>query len=297
MTARHEPVVVGVDGSTSALDAVRWAAHVARRDHLPLRIVHIYNLPTGLPSDVVEQESLLDTLRGRGRRWLAEARAAAIGAAPDLAIETVLDAGHTVPELLRESEAAAMIALGTRGLGAFAGLLVGCTSVAVAGQAACPVVIVRGPAPDVAPRDVGPVVLGVDGSPVSEAAIAYAFAEASAREAELVAVHTWTESALELALAGNNAPIDLKLLRQQADETLAERLAGWQEKYPGVRIQRDVVHDRPGRALRRYSATAQLVVVGRRGRGSFASLLLGSTSQDLLLHARCPVAVVRADLF
>jgi nucleotide-binding universal stress UspA family protein len=135
----------------------------------------------------------------------------------------------------------------------------------------------------------------VDGTEVSEAAIAFAFAEASARRTDLVAVHTWTESLFEVAMAGNNTPVDLRAQRQQADETLAERLAGWQEKYPDVRIQRDVVHDRPGRSLRRCSSTAQLVVVGRRGRGSFTSLLLGSTSQDLLHHALSPVAVVRAD--
>lgn len=290
------PVVAGVDGSASALEAVAWAAGIASREHRVLRLVHVYDLPTGLPSAVVAPEALLDALRDQGRRWLDQAREAAALVDATVPIETALDAGHTVPALLREARSAAMIALGTKGLGAFAGLLVGCTSVAVAGQARCPVVIVRGPAPDTPPRETGPVVVGVDGTPVSEAAIAFAFTEASARRAELVAVHAWTESAFELALAGNNAPLDLANLRRQADETLAERLAGWQEKYPDVRILRDVVHERPGAALRRYSSGAQLVVVGRRGRGSFASLLLGSTSQDLLHHGRCPVAVVRADM-
>jgi len=293
-TRRTGQVVVGVDGSDSALEATRWGAAVAVRDRVPLRLTHAYDLPLGLPSGVTDDESLLHALREQGRRWLAEAREVAAEVDPDLPVDTELEAVRTVPALLHESQTASMVVLGTRGLSAFTGLLVGCTSVAVAGQAHCPVVIVRGLTTDQPPRNTGPVVVGVDGTAVSEAAIAFAFAEASARRAELVAVHTWTESMFELALAGNNLPIDLMVLKQQAEETLAERLAGWQEKYPDVRVQRDVVHDRPGRALRRCSSTAQLVVVGRRGRGSFTSLLLGSTSHDLLYHARCPIAVVRA---
>jgi nucleotide-binding universal stress UspA family protein len=297
MVTRHDrPVVVGVDGSKSAVAAVRWAATIAVRDRLSLRLVHTYDMPIGLQTGAAEKdEPILDTLRDQGRRWLAEAREAAAEADPDLPTETVLEAIHTVPALLHESETASMVVLGTRELGALRGLLVGCTSVAVAAQAHCPVVIVRGRDPDMPPRDTGPVVVGVDGTEVSEAAIAFAFAEASAREAELVALHTWTESLVDLALAGNNAVIDLKVLEQEAGEALAERLAGWQEKYPDVHIQRDIIHDRPNRALRRCSSTAQLVVVGRRGRSSFPSLLLGSTSQHLLHHAWCPVAVVRAD--
>jgi nucleotide-binding universal stress UspA family protein len=84
-------------------------------------------------------------------------------------------------------------------------------------------------------------------------------------------------SAFELAFGGDNAPINLRTLREQAAEPLAERLAGWQEKYPDA------------------GADGAAVVVGRRGRGSFANLLLGFTSQDLLFHAPCPSAVIRAD--
>jgi nucleotide-binding universal stress UspA family protein len=296
MTTRHNrPVVVGIDGSASALEAARWAAKVAARDHVPLRLVHTYDLPLGVPALVSEPESLPDAAREQGRRWLAEAREVAAEVDVNLPTETVLEAGSTVPTLVHESESASMVVLGTRGLSALTGFLVGCKSVGVTGQAQSPVVIVRGREPGGRPRDLGPVVVGVDGTELSEAATAFAFAEASARRAELVAVHTWTESLVEIALAGDNAPVDLILLREQAEETLAERLAGWQEKYPDVRIQRDVVHDRPSRSLRRCSSTAQLVVVGRRRRGSFPSLLLGSTSLTLLHHSWCPVAVVRAD--
>ncbi len=294
MTTRR-PIVVGVDGSGSALQAARWAAKVAGRDGLPLRLVHAYQLPVGYPSEVAEQEAFLTAMQEQGRRWLAAAKEVAADVRPAPRIEVELDAVPVTSALLTESKAASMVVLGTRGLSALTGLLVGCTSVAVAGGAHCPVVIVRGATPDRPPRDTGPVVVGVDGSEVSESAVAFAFAEASARGADLVAVHAWTESAFELALAGNNATLDLERLRQEAAETLAERLAGWQEQYPDVHVERDLVHDRPTRALRRCTPTAQLVVVGRRGRSAFRSLLLGSTSQGLLYHAQCPVAVIRTE--
>jgi nucleotide-binding universal stress UspA family protein len=137
------------------------------------------------------------------------------------------------------------------------------------------------------------VVVGVDGTPVGEAAIAFAFAAASMRGTGLVAVHTWTDLVLEAAFAGSAAQLDFSVLAEEAGEVLGERLAGWQEKYPDVPVTRHVSRERASRALLRHAEHAGLVVVGSRGRGGFRGLLLGSTSQHLLHHAPCPVAVVR----
>jgi nucleotide-binding universal stress UspA family protein len=155
-------------------------------------------------------------------------------------------------------------------------------------------VLVRANGADGNPRP-GPVVVGVDGTESSAAALAFAFAEASAQQATLVALHAWAESAFESALAAEGAPLDWGRHRELAAEALAERLAGWQEKYPDVRVVRDLVHDRADGALLHRARTARLVVVGRRGRGGFAGIVLGSTSQHLLHHAACPVVVVGPD--
>lgn len=283
MTPRRKPVVVGVDGSPAAVLAVRWAAMRAQRDGLPLRIVHAYQLPRGFPTGVTEEESLLELRRAVGRRWLDEARDIARLTAPDVAVRAELIAMRASTGLLRESRRASVLVLGNHGRGAIGDLLVGSNSAALTARAHCPVVLVRAGLPKS-----GPVVVGVDGTQASEAAVEYAFAEADAEGATLVALHAFSESVVETALAGNNTPLDWTLQRQLADETLAERLAGWQEKYPRVRVEREVVHDRPTRALRRCARTARLVVVGRAGRG-----VLGSTSHHLLHHAVCPVAVVR----
>jgi nucleotide-binding universal stress UspA family protein len=291
MTTQRDrmPVVVGVDGSPAAVDAVRWAAAQALRDGLSLRLVHAYELPAGFPTGVTEEESVLVAIRERGRAWLAGAAAVAAEALPAERVETTLTSAATAAGLLRESETASLVVLGNKGRNLLTGMLAGSTSVAVAGHAHCPVVLVRGTAP------AGPVVVGVDGTQASEPAIAFAFAEASARGAELVALHAWADSVFDSALAGNGAPLDFDRDRQVAEEVLAERLAGWQEKYPDVTVRRDLVHDRPNRALRRCAQTAQLLVVGRRGHGGFRDLVLGSNSQHVVHHANCPVAVLRSE--
>ncbi|MFI7679071.1 universal stress protein [Actinophytocola sp. NPDC049390] len=282
------PVVVGVDGSESALDAVRWAADEARRRETLLRIVHAYQIPTGYPQGFVDVKMLHDVLLAQGKEWLVRAQEVAEEAAPGLTVETVGVQAPTVPALEREARDAAVLVLGSRGLGGFTGLLIGSTAVTLVTRAACPIVVVREPGRD------GPVVVGVDGTPASEAAIAFAFAEASARDAELVAVHVWSDLLLEVAFAGEPAMLDVTRLAEEAHGVLGERLAGWQEQYPDVVVTREVVRDRATRALLRRAEGARLVVVGSRGRGGFRGLMLGSTSQHLLYHAACPVAVVPA---
>ncbi len=287
------PVVVGVDGSDAALRAVRWAAREARRRGTGLRLVHACDLLTGRGARVVDWHALRTAMQDQGGVWLDRAREVAEQTVAGPHPEVVLEVTPPVPALVEKSADAAVLVLGNRGLGGFTGLLLGSTSVEVAGRAHCPVVVVRGE--DTSEGSGGPVVVGVDGTPVGEAAIAFAFAEASLHDADLVAVHAWSEMVFEAVVMGGAGTLDFAPLAERADETLAERLAGWQEKYPDVRVVREVVRDRPAPALLRRAEGAQLVVVGSRGRGGFRGLMLGSTGQHLLHHAPCPVAVVRTD--
>jgi nucleotide-binding universal stress UspA family protein len=285
----RRPVVVGIDGSESALRAVGWAAEEAGRRGAVLRLVQACEVLTGYAPLVVDWHALHMAVADRGREWLDRARTAAEEAVPGLRVHTALELTPPVPTLIKESREAALLVLGSRGLGGFTGLVLGSTSVEVSGRAHCPVVVVR----DAAAAPDGPVVVGVDGTPVGEAAIAFAFAEASARDADLVAVHAWSDLVLEAAYLGDAAALDFAVFEQRAEEILAERLAGWQEKYPEVHVTREIVRDRPTGTLLRHGEHARLLVVGSRGRGGFRGLLLGSTSQHLLHHAACPVAVVR----
>jgi nucleotide-binding universal stress UspA family protein len=288
-----KPVVVGVDGSVAAQYAVRWAAERAARSGALLRLIHAYELPFGFPPGATEEESVLNALRTHGRRWLAAARDTANEVA-SLDVETELAAMSSSAGLAYESANASVLVLGNRGRNPLTGALAGATSLALAAQAQCPLVLVRANGADGNPRT-GPIVVGVDGTEVSESAVAFAFTEASAQDATLVAVHAWAETMFETALAADNAPLDRARHRELAEEALAERLAGWQERYPEVLVERDLVHDRPATALRHRAVTARMVVVGRRGHNGFPGLALGSTSQHLLHHAPCPIAVVRTE--
>ena len=197
--------------------------------------------------------------------------------------------GFPVQVLREESERATLLVVGGRGTGGVLGLLLGSVAMSLAGHAACPVVVVREPAES---SRILPVVVGVDGSPYGEAAVAFAYEAASLRGAPLVAVHTWSD----LLFDSRVAPVlDWEAIETGEREVLAERLAGWSEKFPDVPVRRVVYRDRPAHSLLEEAAHAQLLVVGSHGRGQLGGLVLGSVSHAVLHRAPCPVAVVRAD--
>lgn len=295
MSGSGRPVVVGVDGSASGLRAVRWAAGQAARRDTGLRLVHAAAAPTGYPGGFVDAQVLRTALAEQGRAALARAAETAAAAVPGLGTVEVLTEAPASAALVAESRDADLVVLGSRGLGGFTGLLVGSTAVEVTAHARCAVAVVRAASDDQEPPTTGPVVVGVDGTPVGEAAIAFAFAEAAERGADLLAVHAWSDLLLEIAFVGGAEALDFSRLAERAEELLGERLAGWSPTYPDVRVTREVVRGRPTQALLDRARNAQLVVVGSRGRGGFRGLLLGSTSHHLIHHAPCPVVVVRPE--
>jgi nucleotide-binding universal stress UspA family protein len=183
--------------------------------------------------------------------------------------------------------------IGDRGLGGVTGLLVGSVATALAAHAESPVVVVRANGIDELPDPSAPIVVGVDGSPVSEAALAFAYEAAAARGVPLVAVHTWWDVFVDPAVA---PLLDWDAIASDERQVLAERLAGWSEKYPDVSVQPVILRDRPAHALVEQSRRAQLVVIGSRGRGGFTGLLLGLVSHAVLHRAPCPVAIIRPDV-
>ncbi|UJW30407.1 universal stress protein [Saccharothrix sp. AJ9571] len=282
-------ILVGVDGSESALHAVRWAAEEARRRGGALRLFHACFVPPSAPHVPVSLprtygEALLD----EGRQWLAQAAATAEETAPGIETSTDLRIGTAAELLVTESATAALVVLGSRGLGGFSGLLIGSVSVALAHYGHCPVVVVRGETPEN-----GPIVVGVDNSANSDAALDFAFGTAAGRGVPLIAVHTWNDLSVERGWPVMPLEVDHTLIEEEEAHGLTEHLTRWHEKYPDVDLTERSVRDRPVRGLLKAAEGAQLLVVGSHGRGGFAGMCLGSTSQSLLHHGTCPVAVIR----
>ncbi|PBC40049.1 universal stress protein [Rhodococcus sp. ACS1] len=294
----ESPIVAGVDGSAQSLEAVRWAADAAVRHRVPLLLVSALPAAHGTFGDAVNLSAGVFTgIEYVGTQRLATAAELARRSVRDnhLTLRTVLQHGSAVPALLEVAKSARMLVVGSRGLGEFTGGLVGSVSSAVASHAACPVAVVRGmPEMDAPPLD-GPVVIGVDGSSNSEPAIAAAFEEAALRDVDLVAVHAWSDFSLLTIAPADLSDNELAWSAAEPAEQalLSESLAGWKDKYPDVVVRKVVVRDRPVHHLLQQSEAAQLVVTGSRGRGGFASLLLGSTSRALLHAVSRPLLIVR----
>lgn len=306
-TAIHRAVVVGVDGSESALRATRWAAREANRRNRPLLLLHTCYIPPVPPrSPISLPRGYGDALVEYGNVWLSEAKKVAEETVPELDVDIEVRIGPAAAELVKESGRARLIVLGSRGLGGFSSLLIGSVAIAVAAHAQCPVVVLPGRHHDHRePSELGPVVVGVDGSERDDAVIGFAFESAVERAVPLVAVHVWNLSTVETGWPMLPTVMTYEDFAEDEWRLLSERVAGWREKYPDVQIHLRVPRGRPARELLSqaevgvdgpHDPPAQLIVVGSRGRGALAGLGLGSVSHTILHHAKCPVVVVPPEL-
>lgn len=286
-------IVVGYDGSVGSDVALDWAGDLAGRRHMALRIVRAFEpsmYDTGLGGGY--QAGEVGGLRAAAEAQLTQARDRTRREHPGMDVTAAMEDDTPEHLLVEASRAADTVVLGSRGASGFSTLVAGSTTMHVASHAACTVVAVPNQEPDVHARG---VVVGADGSELSEAAIDYAFREASDLGVPLTAVHAWldpvTSSVLGSALPLMHDPV---AYAKDQEILLAESLAGWAEKYPDVEVKRRVVHGHPVSSLVHEAIGAQLLVVGCRGRGAVRSILLGSVSHGVLHLSSCPVAVVHA---
>jgi len=289
--AGTKPVIVGVDDSPPSRVAVDWAARDAARRGVPLKLVFVLQPPVVMAfPDVPMPPSYLQWQEGQGAELLERSLATVGEAAGETPLEvtTEMVSGPAVPVLADLSSGAEMIVVGCHGRGALARTLLGSVSTGLVHHAHCPVAIIHDEDPLMPHPSQASVVVGVDGSPASEHAVEIAFEQASFRGVDLVAVHAWTDSGV-FEFPG----VDWTALQVTAEETLSERLSGWQERYPDVLVRRVVVADRPAHQLLEQATSAQLLVVGSHGRGGFAGMLLGSVSTAVVHAARMPVIVAR----
>lgn len=290
VTGKHLGIVVAADGSPASDAAICWAARDAAMRSIPLTIVHAVVTPMATWPPVPYPDSLLVGLEDEGRKIVAHAVKIADESMPvdaKAAVTTKLIYSTPALALVKMSDEAELIVVGSSGHGMLARGLLGSVSSSVVHHANCPVAVIRDEDPLMPDPRHAPVLVGIDGSPASELATAIAFDEASRRGVDLLALHAWSDVAV-MDISG----LDWSGVEAEAERSLAESLAGWQERYPDVKVHRLIVRDRPARQLVEQSETAQLVVVGSHGRGGL-SAMLGSVSNSVLHSVRMPLIVAR----
>ncbi|MCT9931200.1 universal stress protein [Planotetraspora sp. A-T 1434] len=279
-------IVAAVDGSRPALAAVDWAADDAHRRGARLRIVHVRE-PWANEHPFHGVEGFGESLTEHCEGVLALAADRARQRAPGLDVTTGLVTGAVIERLMTESARAGVTVLGSRGMGGFAGLVLGSVGLGLATHAVAPLVVVRRTQQTV----YGEVVVGFDGSPHSEAAVDFAFEEARLRQARVRAVYAWDIPMFSPFAVGYTR--EMGEIFDRESSAAGQRLAPWRDKHPDVPLVESAVCGHPIPALADASRTADLVVVGSRGRGGFGGALLGSVSHGVLYRAHCPVAIVR----
>lgn len=254
-------VVVGVDGSEEALHAVRWGVARARRLGRGLRIVHAFPWPLVRPGGVRAERPVGARLHADAEEIVADACALV---PDDVHVDGEVVIGFPYPALLDEAEKAETVLVGSRGLGGVGALLIGSTGVELAARARCPAIVLPF---DPAGRRDGPdrIVIGDDGSPGARAAVAWGVAEARGLGVPAVVIE---------ALRDGQTPRSVT---------------------PPDGVALETPYGHPAECLIETAGESAMIVVGSRGRGGFRGLLLGSTGQAVLHHARCAVAVVREE--
>ncbi|MFE0188338.1 universal stress protein [Streptomyces sp. NPDC058989] len=281
-------LVVGVDGSDSALRALDWAVDEAARRKLPLDVLHA--------STWERFEGTAQGPERPGEQVLAEgiAQSAAEQARcrnPDLKVGAQVVADDAVTALLRAGHYASVLVLGSRGRGEIAGLLLGSVGLAVAARARCPVIVVRGDAAGVAGTH-RCVLLGVGDPEKGAAAVRFAFQEAEARGCLLKAVRTWRCPAHETADPPLLADQARSHHEKQAAARLDDALGAAAGDHPSVQVRRTTVEGPTHKVLVHRAAAADLLVIGAGHRHGHFGLPLGRVAHTALCHAACPVAIV-----
>lgn len=288
MADRRGSVLVGVDGSDEGYAAARWAADEARRLGTGLNIVHAWLWPLFKVDLGPPPMAPGAGLQAQAEGILANAAEEARDIAAQLPVETSLVTGAAAPQLVRHAANAQLLVVGNRGLGGFTGLLLGSVGVEVSEHAPCPVVVVRGSA-----TPGGPVVVGVDETDASQAAVVTAFDEASRRGVNVVVMHAWS-TPLRSEGGGPVGYEEMAVAGRRAGQDLLEKAASnASHMHPDVIYHLQLVDRSAAAELVTASASAQLVVVGSRGVGAMRGLLLGSTAHALIHHSACPVLVQR----
>jgi nucleotide-binding universal stress UspA family protein len=307
-SAAPQGIVVGVDGSDHGQCALVWAAREAERRRRPLHIVTAYSVPIFAASGLDGGYATVDdsVIREGAEAIVKQALEKVSGYNID--VDASVENGDASGVLLEMSETAELLVFGTRGRGGFVGRLLGSVSSALPAHAKCPTVTV----PLICADRLGEttedkrikaeqarsghqpvenvVVVGVDGSEQARVAVLEAASQAERLGATLRVICAVPQYSGSLAWVP--APMDRKALFADIQVQLDAGMAWLKSHYPHLPVESELKDGSPVDVLVEESRHVELIVVGTRGRGGFTGMLLGSTSDGVLHHAKGPVLVV-----
>ena len=288
-SSRTSPlVIVGVDGSDPSLAALKFASEYTQNLKGSLRAISTWNSPVGdaaLSLSWSPEENAELELKRVSREVLGDPL-------PDWYDLTVRE-GSAARTLLDESRSADVLIVGNRGHGGFVGLLLGSVSSQCAAHSSCPVIVVHSADNPSSMSNAGPIVVGHDGSTDADEALKWTLATAASLDTQVEVVRTWSIDHIppqfneEHGFVPSFEEVTARVRRDLVAGT--RRLI---ESHPNVEVTLRAALSQPAEALIESSKHARMVVVGSRGRGGFAGLVLGSVSSTCAAHAHCPVVVV-----
>lgn len=320
--ADPQAIIVGIDGSKASRNALGWAIKEAQAQKLSIRLVGAYTVPyISAPTIDVSYVPIDDSgVRAAVTESLKDA--AEEVKAGGVEVEAIIEIGDAAGVLVEESKQGSLAVVGSRGRGGFAGRLLGTVSSALPAHAHCPTVVVpvgwaaderrvpeqsasrpiRNAAGDSfesteaedtveGPDYTGKVVVGIDALGKESQALWEAAKMAQRRGSTLVILGVITTTVVGPEWLPSTG--DMKRYIDQGADKLATAAAAVREEYPDLDVSWTLYDGQPAEALVRASDTASVLVIGSRGRGGFAGLLLGSTSQSVLPYSKCPTMVVR----
>jgi nucleotide-binding universal stress UspA family protein len=272
-------ILVGYDGSPDADLALEWAAQTALLERRAVSVA-IIDDPGALPGVAWMPEDYWIQIEQQASRLLDKA-----GLEDG---DVIRRHGAVVPTLIALAHDASLVVLGSRGHSRVGEILIGSVSQHLAGHAPCPVAVIR---PTESP-DVSRIVVGLDGSRSSEAALTFACRRAHVTGEKVSAVRAARFGPVRLDWLGDLPP-SLGTFLEEEEQELAQSMVDAVAAHPDVTIESEFITRRPAQALVDTSRDASLVVTGSRGRNAFAGMLLGSVSHEVLHRAHCPVLVMR----
>jgi Universal stress protein UspA and related nucleotide-binding proteins len=278
-------IVVGVAGVDATSHAVGWAAERAAARGQRLELLGVVGGAVGAVGERTVVEEALSATQTHLADIAEQLRALVSG----VEVTVRAEAGDPVALLIEASSTAALLVIGSDYRGPGAGPVRGAHGVRIAAGSHCPVVVV----PDVDTSDRSGVVVGVDGSPISENALRFAAAEADRLGEKLVAVSVWTPIVAPRNGLAVYPDLYLENMQSATQEVLGLAIAGLSSTYPDLVIERVVERGYPSQVINTYAENARLAVVGTHGRGALARFLLGSISQEVLARLATVTAVVR----